>query len=406
MKQLRSQTGDLLLLDVGDVGTGIAEFADVRVKFYEKAYPYLLYDAVGMGEWEVRYLVESGRSHPYGASVPLLNANVVDAVTGKLLAGEPYLVKTIPGGLRVGIISVVGDHLIPAELQKRLEIRVIPPQEALREHLSKLRKRSDVVILLSHTQLESARKLASEFPELDVVLSGHPNYMVVSADEPKAEKVGNAIVMHATAGGKSLGKLAIEIGADGKISSFVGEQVPMDNNYADDPEIAKFVEEYNADLAEYNQRMWQGRFAAVSRPDAPRDPQPFVTASKCRECHVREFRHWSGTDHARALASLAKDGKANDQDCLACHTTGFGTKGGFESESATPQLANVQCEMCHGTGVRHARNPAKGYGQIMVSTCRVCHDAARSPNFDYKVYLEKVKHPKPVAEPLPASSAK
>lgn len=38
----------------------------------------------------------------------------------------------------------------------------------------------------------------------------------------------------------------------------------------------------------------------------------------------------------------------HDANCLPCHTTGYGKPGGFKSIEETPDLAGVQCEMCHG----------------------------------------------------------
>lgn len=39
-----------------------------------------------------------------------------------------------------------------------------------------------------------------------------------------------------------------------------------------------------------------------------------------------------------------------DANCLRCHSTGYGKPGGFTSLAQTPDLANVQCEACHGPG--------------------------------------------------------
>ena len=38
-----------------------------------------------------------------------------------------------------------------------------------------------------------------------------------------------------------------------------------------------------------------------------------------------------------------------DSTCLPCHTSGYG-KRGFQSSDATPELAGVTCETCHGSG--------------------------------------------------------
>ena len=106
-----------------------------------------------------------------------------------------------------------------------------------------------------------------------------------------------------------------------------------------------------------------------------------------------------------------------DEGCLKCHTTGFGKPGGFKSIAETSNLANVQCEGCHGPGSEYAKvmkeNKKKwkteGYtseelkkvGLVIPSEdekgCKVCH-GEDSPftekvdakhKFNFKERLEK-----------------
>ena len=53
---------------------------------------------------------------------------------------------------------------------------------------------------------------------------------------------------------------------------------------------------------------------------------------------------------------VAKGGQTNSS-CLPCHTVGYHLPTGFANQSATPQLAGVQCENCHGPAANHAANP-------------------------------------------------
>jgi hypothetical protein len=50
----------------------------------------------------------------------------------------------------------------------------------------------------------------------------------------------------------------------------------------------------------------------------------------------------------------AKDYTA-DPSCLGCHTTGYGEPGGFKGAAATPDMAGVQCEACHGAGSEYLK---------------------------------------------------
>lgn len=143
-------------------------------------------------------------------------------------------------------------------------------------------------------------------------------------------------------------------------------------------------------------------------------------ASKCKVCHIKIFKSWQETPHAKAMDSLkpgaaaeaktkakldpAKD-YSNDPACIQCHTTGN-----------NPAFAGIQCEACHGPGVKYSaisimnkskwkENPdaqrklAIDAGLVIQpeeKSCTACHNA-KSPTFkpfDFKARYELIKHPK------------
>ncbi len=92
------------------------------------------------------------------------------------------------------------------------------------------------------------------------------------------------------------------------------------------------------------------------------DEAKFVGAKKCRLCHLKEYKTWSATKHASNFDYLEEAEKA-DEDCVRCHTTGYGKAGGFVSVAETPGLTNTGCEACHGAGSEHivaAKKKPKG----------------------------------------------
>ena len=119
----------------------------------------------------------------------------------------------------------------------------------------------------------------------------------------------------------------------------------------------------------------------------------------CVDCHTSHQGHWARTPHARAWATLVERGEERNPECLGCHTTGFGSPGGFADPDKARHLVGVQCEACHGPMELHAgqaRTP--GYrpapGQpVDQATCEVCHDPVNSPRFDYVSYAPRVEHP-------------
>lgn len=376
------------MLDAGDVVQGAGEYGRIKANFYAIALPLLAYDAVALGDTDMRYIIESHPSTPYG-SIPVICSNVFNS-SGKLFASKPYIVKKTSSGLKVGIIAVLSDKIVDKALQQQAGTQITPAAEVLSKQVQDLRKKADVIILLSHSGEES-RALANSVPGIDVIISGHSSGVTMEAPE----KIGSAIYMTARSSGKYIGKLVLDIGADKRIAGFTGEYVPLNKGYQDDPEFAKLVADQDRDMEAYYATMR----AQMSRPgpgqaNEPHIPQPFVSAIKCRECHAGEHASWSNTGHARAFEALRKDNRQTDPDCLSCHTTGFKVKGGFTSEIATPLLKGVQCEVCHGPGVAHTRRPAKGFGAVLQSTCVQCHDKAQSPNFQYKSYLSRITHGK------------
>jgi len=91
----------------------------------------------------------------------------------------------------------------------------------------------------------------------------------------------------------------------------------------------------------------------------------YVGVKKCKACHIKQYKSWMQTSMANSFENLklgvkaAEKKKAGldpekdytaDANCLGCHTTGYGKPGGFKSIAETPNLANVQCEGCHGPG--------------------------------------------------------
>lgn len=126
----------------------------------------------------------------------------------------------------------------------------------------------------------------------------------------------------------------------------------------------------------------------------------YIRAGKCKMCHMKQYKAWQGTPHAKALTVL-KGAEAKDAKCVKCHVTGFG-KGGYIIGKDT-LLANVQCEACHGPGsdyksadVMKDKDKAKAMGLIIPTeeVCKGCHnkESPKFKGFDFEKMKVKV-HP-------------
>ncbi len=145
---------------------------------------------------------------------------------------------------------------------------------------------------------------------------------------------------------------------------------------------------------------------AVEKPGTAA-PAAYVGVNKCRLCHLKEYRAWTATRHATALATLekadaqavagmaarlkakVKGPAARSPACLKCHVAGLG-KGGYPG--AEPALAAglgaVTCEACHGPGSRHvvatrAEKKSTIRNEGTAAVCAPCHTPVMSPGFDF-----------------------
>jgi hypothetical protein len=156
--------------------------------------------------------------------------------------------------------------------------------------------------------------------------------------------------------------------------------------------LAKVMADYNAAL--------KGNFKAVrNKRLSGLVNTPYAAAAACERCHPAEVAKWQTTKHSRAYDVLVAKGKDEDPECVACHTLGFASDGGFVSKADSPQFANVQCENCHGPGLAHAKDPKVSLALPNEGICSGCHHPPHSTQFSFKEYWPRVQHGKGVLKP-------
>jgi hypothetical protein len=89
---------------------------------------------------------------------------------------------------------------------------------------------------------------------------------------------------------------------------------------------------------------------------APAGQSHYVGVEVCSSCHRSERQFWNLTQHSAAYATLSSAHKQFNLDCVSCHVTGYDQPGG-STVVHVEKLSNVQCEVCHGPGSRHADTP-------------------------------------------------
>lgn len=200
IKQARAEVHNSLLFDVGDHLQGnplggyvawIKGLENEEIHPVYRAFNYLRYDAITIGNHEFNYGLEFLSKALKGAKMPVVNANVLSASDSKPYF-QPFVIlkrKVMDESgqkqtLRIGVIGVMPPQIMHWDKHK-LEGRVkaISMVTAVEKYIPEMKKEgADIIIVLAHTGIsnepyepgtENASYYIAKISEVDAVLAGH-----------------------------------------------------------------------------------------------------------------------------------------------------------------------------------------------------------------------------------------
>jgi hypothetical protein len=381
---VRDSTKNFLLVDAGDFFNLKLSFGKVKADITMKSMALMDYHAVVIGEKDlgfgIDYIVQRSRE----TGLPVLVANLYDAV-GDTLFFPPSTVVTFPSGLTVGIIGVMGSDLrLPQQVEPG-SVRIEEPLRTVRREVDRLKDGVDLIVVVAHAHLGTARRIATEIPEVDVVVHGHEGKPM-----RKVQRVGEGFVLENAEKGLYMGVAFAVLDRDNRrIRRLSNQIIPMSNQYPDNEAVAKLFRAYGMSVAAKQ----KGQVPAAVFEAKGGLAFRFAGSGACRECHEAEYAVWEETTHAHAFATLEAESREEDRDCIPCHTTGFYKRGGYERLSVTPDLVDVGCEACHGNGHDHILDPkAEGTLAVAAETCTGCHTEEQTPDFEFETFWDRIRH--------------
>lgn len=369
-------------MDSGDF-FGMAGSQDsLKSAFLVQVMDKLGYDVVTLGEREFNFgqafLLDSFKK----TKIDVVSSNLVYADSKKPFV-KPYVIKKMCSA-RVAFFGLIGTDLKIRTLPGERALEIKDPVATAKALLPEMRKKADIVVLLSHIGLTEGQRLTLEAPGIDVMVFGHQPGLF-----REIIKTNGVINTRGGDRGQYIPGVHLVV-EDGKISSFDGDVITLDDKVPADDEINRLVDTFNEEM--------NRRFASKDSNPAPAQPvatplagDHYLGEKNCRRCHEAEYQMYSSQPHAHAFQTLVKNQRDSSPECLPCHVVGYGQAGGFASKQATPDLVNVQCENCHGMGTKH---PDRGDANVVVGpdVCLSCHTHEQHPNFDYEEALKHIVH--------------
>jgi 5'-nucleotidase len=256
IQQVRAEGGNVLLVDAGDAFQGTLFFNQWQGEEEAHFMNTLGYQAMAVGNHEF----DSGPAvlgdFIQMADFPVLSANV-DASAEPALAGliQPYAVLEV-GGEEIGVlglttqdasnISSPGPNVIFNDVVESAEAAVT---ELEGQGVNK-------IVALTHQGYTADLALAAAVDGIDVIVGGHSHTLLGSMEGAVGEyptvvssPAGDTVlVVSAYEWGKYLGRLDVTFTAEGKVESYAGEPVFMDESVVEDADILAQVAEFAAPI--------------------------------------------------------------------------------------------------------------------------------------------------------------
>ena len=409
------------------------------------------YDVVNVGEKDLMMGFKFLSDVTQKAKFQIISANLLDKKNQKGVF-KPYVIKEI-AGLKIGILGLLDDQSNTILQEKEPGLTILEPLSTSKVFTKSLRENCDLIIVLSQMGELKDMKLAKENREIDLILGGggeakkavmerineipiyrleprggylgridyvlvdtqKPIRFLISSDRDETEKRLERLITRSIQIKMEMAKLGKQDEMKVKELKFLESKqkelqktllaledknfykhtvIPVQLSVEDDPKMMKGVENYRVESA----KLYKPKATSLPEKELPekemvaRIPKdsPFVGAISCKRCHEVNYRNWLKTKHANASQTIMTSPKYTQEECLMCHTTGYGKVGEYATVDEIPfYLKGVQCEACHSGGKGH---PGKGSieRKVTLGICRNCHTKDQSPTFNYLAYLEKI----------------
>jgi len=259
VRQIRAQSAaPVMLVDSGDVRgwTPLSTAFNGALDF--EIMNRLGYEAMAIGNHEFEWLPPDFHRNRRASNFPWICANVVHKDTGEPLA-DPYVVRDV-GGVRVAFFGLTNDLIDKQPDYYKgmgaLGVKWTPYTDVAAKLVPEMRRKADIVVLLSHLGYREDVKLAQTVPGIDIILGGHSHSTIltptmVSVAEPTAFYKGKVPVAQAGYHGIYLGKTRAIFRRDPEsgrytLMSCKGELIPIDSSIPEDPEIDRLIREWEA----------------------------------------------------------------------------------------------------------------------------------------------------------------
>ena len=279
VKREKAANPNTVYFDAGDYFTGPYISSLTKGEAIIDAMNYLGLDAACVGNHEFDHGWQNARDQFRKAKFPILNGNVFEKGTDKLLWNNPYIIKKV-NGVRIGVIGMHGRFAfydtISDEMIQGVDAR--DEEVYLRRYIAELKDKADIIVLLIHEgipgrqsttgakdvarNLQRDIELAKNVPGIDIIVTGHAHQ-----GTPQPLVSNGTIIVSTDAYTIELGKLEITYDKKtDKVTAFKNTlNYLFDDEVPDDEQMLKVIGKWKDKLKQITDEVVTTSPAALTR---------------------------------------------------------------------------------------------------------------------------------------------
>jgi 5'-nucleotidase / UDP-sugar diphosphatase len=238
---VRRETPHTLLVLAGDTLSPSVMSAYVQGAQMIAAWNELGLDVATFGNHEFDFGPATLQDRMRESRFTWLSANVVDRGTGRPFGGARGEHRLARGRVTVGLFGLT----LPETRETSAagpDIEFREPVGMARAAVTRLRSRGrPLVVAVTHQTMEADVALVRALPEIQLVIGGHEH-------DPLERTVGDTLITKAGSDGVFVGRVDLQVTADGRILARQHRFVPVTAEIPEDPAMAALVGDYAARL--------------------------------------------------------------------------------------------------------------------------------------------------------------
>lgn len=249
---VRQSAEKTLVLDAGDRFSGSVFYTLRKSEDITPLTQQLGYDVLTLGNHEFDDGLGELAKFTEGISAPIVSANVsfpTHPMLNKRVVPSVILNKD---GLRIGVIGALSEDT-KSETAKAQDVDIFPVIHAVQQEAEKLIQQGiNVLIALTHIGIDEDKKLALAVPQLDIIVGAH-SHTLLSNDDTETTVQGpypieishndgnKTLIVTSGIAGHHVGILNASFDKQGRITSYTGDTVRLDDASASDDKIARQI---------------------------------------------------------------------------------------------------------------------------------------------------------------------